>query len=615
MKVLLTTLNSKYIHSSLSLRYIEKYTLENLENQGQDRYQLKVKEFSINEHLDQISAEIFKEKADIVAFSCYTWNSELVYELISRLKKVAPELTIVVGGPEVSFGSGKILQEHPGIDIIIKGEGEVTFRELLTNLLDGKNDLPVVRGIVYRDQQGKIRENDDRQLLLELDSIPRPYSIDDLEELEHKIIYYESSRGCPFHCSYCLSSTIKGVRAFSLKRVKEDLKFFIDNKVKLVKFVDRTFNYDRERTLEIFRFLVNNRGETTFHFEITADMLDEKTLDFLVDIPTGLFQFEIGVQSTNKETLLYIKRRMDFSKLSKNVKFLRKSDNMNLHLDLIAGLPGEDYSSFAESFNDVYELNPHVLQLGFLKLLRGADIRNTVDEHCYKYIDIPPYEVLQNKYISYEELLKLKDIEFILDKYHNSGVFADVLEFIFVRYYNSYFSFFEDFSAYFVDKNLHRRAHSRNSLYRILYDFYINFIDANEKEKEAFAELLKYDLIKYNSGVKVPSWAKDYNIEKFNDIRYRFLESEENIERFIPHYQGERINNILKNVRFEVFRFDVTDINEVDACLDSREIHNSDEIGKRIQTEKYDKKNFNIILFDYYNKDRTITYNISDFFW
>ncbi len=624
MKILLTTLNSKYIHSSLALRYIEKYCNTYMK---EDRYQLIAKEFSINEPLDQVMAEIYKTKADIVAFACYIWNRDLTFELMDRLKKVRPELIIIAGGPEVSFEAKNIMEDNTFIDIIVKGEGELSFKELIDiiageiniytaegkfitedrvfdvykSIVSDERVLKPVKGIVYRNKEGKVIENEDRQLIKDLDTIPLPYTRGDLEKLTHKIIYYEASRGCPYNCSYCLSSTIKGVRSFSLERVKEDLLFFINNNVKQVKFVDRTFNFDKNRTLEVFKFLVENRKDTSFHFEMTADILDEEILDFIRKVPVGLFQFEIGVQTTNEKTLDLIGRQVNFNQLAENVRILRDIGNINLHLDLIAGLPEEDYLSFKKSFDEVYDLNPHVLQLGFLKLLKGSAIRDQADKYSYKYTSLPPYEVLENQFISYNELLKLKDIEDLLDKYHNSGVFKTVLKYIFAGYYSSYFSFYEDFAAYFISNKLHRMAHSQNSLYKILYNFYKDCISKNEHDLDVFKEYLKYDMISYNSGVKIPTWAVELSISNFNDKRYKFLDNEDNIKNLLPHYKGQRVKDILRTVRFEPFRYDVS---------------NSSLLAAKINIEKM-KENFkpktNIILFDYISKERPRTYNVTEF--
>ncbi|MFP4016065.1 MAG: B12-binding domain-containing radical SAM protein [Halanaerobiales bacterium] len=610
MKALLTTLNSKYIHSSLALRYIEKYCSKHLKNAS---VELQVKEFSINEQLDQIMAEIYKVEAELIAFSCYIWNRDMTFELMDRLKKVKPEVTIIAGGPEVSYDAVTLMKDKPFLDIIIKGEGEPVFKDLLDSYqnigtnkssLSGvegisrrEKSLSSVHGIVYRNDSGDIVETAERALMIDLDSIPRPYTEIDLEKLKHKLIYYEASRGCPYNCSYCLSSTIKGVRSFSLDRVKSDLMFFIDNNVKQVKFVDRTFNYDKKRTREIFKFLLENKKETSFHFEITADLLDDEILDLLRDVPDGLFQFEIGVQTTNKNTLHLIGRKVNFDLLAENVRVLKDYNNINLHLDLIAGLPGESYESFKQSFNNVYDLKPDVLQLGFLKLLRGSRSRDEAEIYGYKYTSQPPYEVLQNQDISYKELLLLKDIEFILDKYYNAGVFNSALDYIFKHHYDSYFSFYEDFARYFVAENLHRRSHSRVALYRILHDFYIRKISSDKQQVEFFKEVLKYDLIKYNPGQRIPDWALEIKSGNFfNDMRYNFLDNEEYVKMYLPSLKDRRVKDILKYAHFDFFYYDLSENSSSEERLNIRE------------------KKKTVILFDYSNKDKPRTYNVTDYF-
>ena len=555
MKVLLTALNSKYIHSSLAIRYLEKYCNN---YKGENNYRIETREFSINEPLDQIMAEIYQAGAGLVAFSVYIWNVDHILSLIDRLKKVSPDLLIVAGGPEVTYDPVETLEDNPALDIIVKGEGEETFKELLAALADRKKEaLEKIPGLVYRDEEGKIRENQERELICNLDTIPFPYSEEEMAGLRNKIIYYEASRGCPYNCSYCLSSTIKGVRAFPLQRVKEDLLFLIKNKVKQVKFVDRTFNYDKKRAREIFEFLMAHKGASSFHFEITAELLDDDLLELLKSAPEGLFQFEIGVQTTNEKTLNLIERRMSFERLARNVQVLRQQDNIKLYLDLIAGLPGEDYNSFQDSFDQVYNLNPHVLQLGFLKLLKGSKVRAEAGLYNYKYTSEAPYEVLENEDISYAELLKLKNIEYVLDKYHNSGVFANSLKYIFRQHYQSYFDFYGRLADYFQEKGLLRIAHSRLSLYNILYDFYKEKLARNGEELGIFTAFLKYDLLLHEGKVKLPAWAESPPLlENFNEWRYRFLDDENKVEEYLPHLLGKRVQEILKLVCFEVFNYD-----------------------------------------------------------
>ena len=492
MKVLLTTLNAKYIHSSLALRYLQKYC-------QQYNYDIRVKEFSINENIEDITGIMYKTGSDIFAFSCYIWNINKILEIADRLKKVKPECNIILGGPEVSYDSKKLLKKYQFIDYIIKGEGEKPLQMLLENLINTKGELTTIPGLVFKDNQGIIIEND-FQIQTNLGKLPFPYKTSDLDKLSHKIVYYETSRGCPFNCSYCLSSTTANIRYFPLERVKEELLFFIDNEVELVKLVDRTFNANPERARKIFEFIVENQKQTCFHFEIAADLFDDDLIKYLQKIPEGWFRFEIGVQSTNSKTINTIDRKMDWDQLAHNVKKLREKDNINLHLDLIAGLPQEDYNSFKKSFNDVYQLAPHEIQLGFLKLLKGSKIRNEADDFNYKYTEIPPYEVLENNSLSYREILKFKGVEFIVKKYYNSGVFTKSLYYILNNIYHSPYQLFEDMYQYFEENNLHRKSHSRKTLYDIFYNFYENRI---KQSLGIFSEYLKFDLLLNNYGVKL----------------------------------------------------------------------------------------------------------------
>ncbi len=555
MKVLLTTLNARYIHTSLALFSLEKYC-------QQDKYEILVKEFTINDRLDIVTGIIYQIKADIVAFSCYIWNRNEIFEIADRLKKVKPDLIIIMGGPEVTFSSRDIMKNNDYIDYIIMGEGEVTLRELLNylgqegyNNQKDTNSLEDIPGLLYRDKINKIIENQERTLICNLDNLPPAYNKEDLTRLSNKIIYYESSRGCPFNCSYCLSSTTRGVRYFSLERVKKDLLFLIKNKVKLVKFVDRTFNADKDRAMEIFKFLVENRFKTSYHFEITVDLMDEDMVNYLVEIPAGIFQFEVGIQSTNEETLQLINRKMDFRKISYNIKRLREANNIHLHLDLIAGLPKESYSSFENSFNDVFDLSPHNLQLGFLKLLKGSIIRRETPVYDYKYATTPPYEVLENQDIAYEEILELKGIEDVLEKYYNSAKFGYCLQFIIYNYYQaSPFNFFQGLARYFVDKGLNRKAHRQETLFNILYEFYCQKIGLKVK---TFAEYLKFDFVLNNRAAKLPYWASIIEIPDYKNRRYRFFNNAENIKHYLPDYLNASVKEILKDVSIETFKLDI----------------------------------------------------------
>jgi len=386
MKALLTTLNSKYIHSALSIRYLKEFC--------KDIADISLMEFTINQNIDYIAGEIYKRKPDIIGFSTYIWNLEHTLRVCEILKLVNPNIKIILGGPEVSFDSEDIMKENWFIDFIISGEGEIPFRELLLSIFDGDRDFSSVKGLTYREGE-EIIKNPPGSLLKNLDMIPSPYVEID-KSLEKKIVYYESSRGCPFNCQFCLSSTIKGVRYFSLERVKEDLQRLMDMKVKQVKFVDRTFNANKKYAMEIMEFIMDKDPEDmNFHFEVTAHLIDEDMLQLIKKAKPGLFQFEIGVQSTNERTIEAIGRTTNFGKLKEICKEIKSYKNIHQHLDLIAGLPYEGYESFKKSFNDVYEIKPEKIQLGFLKLLKGSGLRKEKEKYGFKFLDIPPYEVLE----------------------------------------------------------------------------------------------------------------------------------------------------------------------------------------------------------------------------
>ncbi len=579
VKILLTTLNARYIHTSLSLLYLEKFCSKYNKDNNID---IMVKEYTINDNLLSIAADIYETEAKIIAFSSYIWNIEMTLLLADIIKKIRPQSTIIFGGPEVSYDPNKILTKYSFIDYVIMGEGEQTLSHLIRKLCKPKDErytnISQVKGIAYRDIEDNIIINKPRRLIENLDTIPSPYNSDDIKRLEGKILYYETSRGCPFDCTYCLSSTIKGVRYFSYDRIKSDLLFLINNKIKLIKFVDRTFNCDKKRAKELFEFLYKNRQETSFHFEIAGHLLDDDTINFLKDIEKDVFQFEIGVQSTNCETINAINRKTDFGKLSRNVRKLRKADNIHLHLDLIAGLPYESYQLFEKSFNDVYKLAPHMLQLGFLKLLKGSRIRKEEEKYKYKYISQPPYEVLSNDLMTYDEMLKLKSIENVLDKYYNSGTFNKSLHYIIQNFYiESPFKFYEEIGQYFKNNKLDKVSHSRRTLYDILYKFYNSKFKIG---KDTFSQYLKFDLLKNNRGAKMFSWGeREYN-KDFKNICYGFLKDVKNIKQYLPQYTEEPVREIVKKVDFHIFNFNVLE----------------DDLLKR------QEKKENIILFDYGTK-------------
>ena len=428
MKILLTAINSKFIHSNLAVRYLKSFT-------NDLPYEGKIREFTINDREERILEEIIKEDPDVVAFSTYIWNVELIERLANLIKKVNSNIEILYGGPEVSFDSVQFLRNNIG-EYVIEGEGEKTYRDFVLYKL-GELDIDKVRGLHYKNS-GDVYSNEKRPLM-SMDEIVFPYEED--EDLSNKIVYYEASRGCPFNCKYCLSSTSHGVRFLDIERVLEELNYFIKKKVKLVKFVDRTFNCNHKFSMAIWNFLINANTETSFHFEISADILKDEEIKLLSKAPEGRFQFEVGVQTTNDDVLRNINRFVNFSDIKEKVLELMSIKNIKQHLDLIAGLPGEDYNSFVKSFNDVYSIHPEEIQLGFLKLLKGSSMREEAKMYGMEYSPYPPYEILKTNLVSYEEMIKLKKVEEMVDKYYNSQKFNYIIKF-FEKKFNTPFEFY-----------------------------------------------------------------------------------------------------------------------------------------------------------------------------
>jgi radical SAM superfamily enzyme YgiQ (UPF0313 family) len=536
MKVLLTALNAKYIHTNLAVRYLKKTVVDILHED------VKIKEFTINNNMSYIIGEIYDYNPDILCFSCYIWNMEMINYITGHIKKVMPGVVIILGGPEVSFDTKTFMEGNDAIDIVVVGEGENTFRELILSLKTN-DDYSSIQGIAFR-AKGQIRVTEPRSIAPPMDSLPFPYEGEKLED--NKILYYESSRGCPFNCQYCLSSTISGVRFLPMERVKKEIKYFIDQGVKQVKFVDRTFNTKKSHAMDIMSFILENHKEgTNFHFEIVADLLDDELLEFLKTVPVGLFQFEIGVQTTNEETLKEIDRQMNFEKLSSVVKKISQGRNIHQHLDLIVGLPKEDYFSFRKSFDDVFELRPEKLQVGFLKLLRGSGLRDRASDYGYVYSDVPPYEVMETMWLSFGDILRLKGLEEMVEVYWNSGMFTNSVEFFIQNFYSNSFRYFEELWKYWKDNGYHHVSHSKNRLYEILIEFY-NFNKFGSPE--IFKEILKLDFLKDTKTSFLPPILNRINIDNFRDRCHKFLQRDENIKRYLPLYAGMPAKQIIKQV-------------------------------------------------------------------
>lgn len=550
MKTLIIAVNSKFIHSSLAVHYLKSVC-------GDDAGEIKVLEYTINDQKDNVLSSIYSENADIVAFSCYIWNYEYIKDIIADLKSLKPQIKIILGGPEVSYNPVEIMDEIHDVDYIIAGEGEEAFPLLLKHIFLGKNEngLENIKGLAFR-KEGDVFYDNAYNLIHDLQSIPSPYSDEMLNSIgPNRILYYESSRGCPFSCSYCISSTFDGVRYFNIDRVKSDILKFIERNVKQVKFVDRTFNCNKKRANEILEFVIENAGDTNFHFEVAGDLFDENTLNILKKAPKGLIQFEIGIQTVNLKALDAISRKTDLEKLFYNIKKLMDFKNIHIHVDLIAGLPMEGYDSFKNSFNKVFALKAHQLQLGFLKLLKGSRIRNEADIYQYVYKKKAPYEILSNMFLKYDEIIKLKEIEELVERYYNSGKFQRTLEYLIKSTGKTPFEFFDHLSLYWKENGLYERSISGRELYTIL----VNYLSSTESiDMLQVNELLRFDFLSTDSSNNLP---KEINRLRYinNDRIFAFLKKDENIKNYLSHFEGMLPKNIFKHIHIEHFLFDMTD--------------------------------------------------------
>ena len=523
MKVLLVALNAKFIHTSLALRYIKKYckTYE---------HQIKILETSINNNENEIIKAIYKEHPDIIGLSCYIWNMSYIKILIPTLKKVLPNTTIILGGPEVSY-EGEALFNIPEVDLVMEGEGEETWQEYLDYRHCQGGDIGQIAGLIYRDNEGKIHRNLPRQPL-DLERLPFVYDQFTIEHLEHKIIYYEASRGCPFNCQYCLSSIEHGVRFVPLEKVKRHMLFFLEHRVKQVKFVDRTFNARKQYAMDIWAFIIeNDNGYTNFHFEIAAELIHEEMYELLAKARPGLIQFEIGVQSTNAKVLKLIKRPMPFEDIKKVVRRIQEPGNIHQHLDLIAGLPEEDYASFRKSFNDVMSLRPEQFQLGFLKLLKGSGLREQAEAYGIIYKDEPPYEVLYTSFISYDEILRLHGIDELVDRYFNSGRFKHVLEYLF-KCFTYPFDFFEAFSIFWEKRGYDLIEHNKLAYYKHL----IEFAESNSKvDAQITKEMIRLDYLLQEPIRDMPIEFETISRETLKEEYNALLKQDEWVQTYMPH--------------------------------------------------------------------------------
>ena len=547
MKILLAACNAKYIHSNLAVYDLKAYSSD------YDEYVI-LREYTINQPKDEILKDIYSSGADVVCFSCYIWNISFVRELIRDLVKILPKTAFWAGGPEVSYDAEKFLTEMPEMTGVMVGEGEKTFHDLLEFYIDGKDSLEEISGIAYRTGD-KIIHNGWRELM-DLSAIPFVY--EHLEKFENRIIYYESSRGCPFSCSYCLSSIDKKLRFRDLELVKKELQFFLDHRVPQVKFVDRTFNCKHEHAMTIWKYILeHDNGVTNFHFEISADLLREEEMELMSQMRPGLIQLEIGVQSTNPETIRTIHRHMDLKKLEHCVNRVHSFRNIHQHLDLIAGLPYEDYDIFHQSFNDVYQMKPDQLQLGFLKVLKGSLMQKEAEGYGIVYKEKEPYEVLSTNWLTYGEVLKLKMVESMVEVYYNSGQFWHTLEYL-VPLEKDAFTFYEKLGSFYEKKGYSEISHSRMRRYEILLEYLKEETDVSA---EVAAQKMLYDLYLREKLKKRPVFAPDqkqYETAVWNYRKNNQVSKTAHIEVFengtVILFDYEKRDPLSKNAYTEVIQ-------------------------------------------------------------
>lgn len=527
MNIVLTTLNAKYIHTNLAIRYLKSYVMPD--------YEPILSEYTIKDPILNIVSDIYQKKPNIVGFSLYIWNIEESIKVIRILKKTNPEIVIVAGGPEVTYDYDKWLNKVPEIDFIVIGEGERTFKQLL-DYHAGKINLSKVQGIAYL-EDGKLKATAPGPKL-DLKELPSPFRFEeDLPHLSNRVTYLETSRGCPFSCQFCLSSIEVGVRYFNREAIKEDIRYLMRNGAKTIKFVDRTFNISRSYAMEMFQFLIDEHlPGTVFQFEITGDIMRPEVINFLNEnAPVGLFRFEIGVQSTNDLTNELVKRRQNFEKLSRTVTMVKEGGKIAQHLDLIAGLPEEDYSSFRNTFNDVFAMRPEELQLGFLKLLRGTGLRIQADQYGYTYIDEAPYEILSNNVLTFEDILRIKQTEDVLEKYWNDNRMPRTIEYIVSEVFETPFDFFQQFGTFWETRGWSRIGHQLQDLYTRLEEFLLEY---NHGNMEIIRSLMKIDYLAHHSfQPRHIWWDDDIEQNKLAELEQLLLEDKDLLRTIITPTQ------------------------------------------------------------------------------
>lgn len=551
MNILLVAVNAKYIHSNLAVYSLKAYA------ETVVQAEIEIAEYTINQYVDDILQEIYARKPDMLAFSCYIWNITVVEQLIRELYKLLPGVPIWVGGPEVSYRAKAMLEQFPQLTGVMRGEGERIFANVVKAYTKEIRDFSEILGITYRNKQQIVETPPEAEL--DMDTLPFVYQ--NLGDFENKILYYESSRGCPFSCSYCLSSIDKRLRFRSLKLVKQELQFFLAHRVPQVKFVDRTFNCDRQRALEIWRYLFeHDNGVTNFHFEVAADLLTEEQIQLIRRMRPGLIQLEIGVQSTNAHTIMEIHRSMDLKQVQAVVSKVNAGSNVHQHLDLIAGLPYEDLNSFQQSFNAVYAMEPEQLQLGFLKVLSGSYMHTHKEEYGLVCQDRPPYEVLYTKWLSYEDICMLKKVETVLELYYNSGQFRCTMQCL-VRKFETPYHCYEALGVFYEAGRKNGEKHNRLTQYKILLAFIQKVLEkqseAVQRESQVFQELLTLDVYLRDNSKTRPEFAPDLSLRK--DAIYNFYKQEEQQRRYLPDYEGYHYKQLVKMTHLERFSCNLFD--------------------------------------------------------
>lgn len=587
MKFLLTAVNAKYIHSNPAVYSLRAYAGKELEKH------IEIAEYTINQRMEQVLAGIYERHPDVIAFSCYIWNWNMIQELLGEVPKILPGVPIWLGGPEVSFFGEEILKKYPAVTGIMIGEGEQTFKELLEHYVNSDTNLTDIKGLLLADGKTGERELTDISTL--------PFLYENMEQFKNRIIYYESSRGCPYRCSYCLSSIDKKVRLRGIEIVKKELQFFLDRNVAQVKFIDRTFNCNHKHALEIWNYIYeHDNGITNFHFEVEGDILNEEEIALLNRMRPGLVQLEIGVQSTNPVTLKEINRFTDFEHLKAIVEKISNGKNIHQHLDLIAGLPYEDYDSFANSFNDVYALRPNQLQLGFLKVLKGSLMYEKAEEYGIFYTEKPPYEVLYSKWLSYEDVRRLKKVEEMVEIYYNSNQFTHTLP-ILEKAFPHPFALYESLSDYYEEKGYFTNSPARAYRYEVLLGFACS---VDKEHEELYKELLTFDMYLRENLKSRPSFAGEAEPEK-ERIRDFYRKEEEN-PCYLKGYEGYNAKQTSKMTHMEPFVYPVwlEDGEEILSYVQKKHRQGGKygfEMEK--QSDTVQKLEKSLVLFDYQKRN------------